>query len=866
MLVLLAALSLAPTFQDFDPIAPITQELETVSSPITGDFNGDGQTDIILLGRSNPKALLLLGDGSGGFADEVAFETGLNGAFFGSTGDLNGDGVLDLALYGGSGDQVRGRTLLGVGDGSFAAPNPLTFSSDSGVVRRLRVVDLDGDGDLDIVTVGSGVEALQNLGGGVFAPTQTFGLNDSHDVAILDVDGDGDLDLMRTTYSSLGLIIEEQTSPWQFEGTIAIPLFSNIDRFEVADLDADGDQDLMMDRLLVENLGAGTFAVAATLTPTNGLVDFRIGDVNLDGRPDVIGISNGTTTTTWFENAGAFVFNQFDLPNAAEPASKALNLADFNGDGADDLLLTRNDGAVDLLISDLSLGSVPYGTESSPIHEVTPELESLVAADLDGDGDAEIIAATERDGIYRLRNIGFQSYESIEQLVTPTPGGFIGTRTLEATDLDGDGHMDLLCVGTQGGVTWLEGDGNGVLTPRTLNASGPLTRGEAYAADVDGDGDLDVLVASAASSVLLIEQSAPGVFAPPAPVVSVQGTLVEIRLARLNGDDDVDIALFTRAPQASSLSPMALRSSIGNGDGTFQAPALLLGGLESVGQIETMENATGAPNSRIIWNRLNGPSFDEAYAGFGTQYVFRPDAVSLAKRAEGFALGSLLPFDAFNLVVQEGAGSTANPANLTVYGVLSLVTPFLRRDVVADGLIGTRSVHIADLNGDIVNDILVLSDAAPRISWLRNRRQDLTDVRYCSPAVPNMTGEPARISVFRGQGAFFNTYVLQANDLPTSATTLFLTSKVQGFQPVVPGSIGTLCLGGAIGRFVGPGQIQTSSADGAVRLEASRSMTPQPGGFESAAAGSLWFYQAWYRDSQGGAAVSNFTDAVALRF
>lgn len=56
------------------------------------------------------------------------------------------------------------------------------------------------------------------------------------------------------------------------------------------------------------------------------------------------------------------------------------------------------------------------------------------------------------------------------------------------------------------------------------------------------------------------------------------------------------------------------------------------------------------------------------------------------------------------------------------------------------------------------------------------------------------------------------------------------------------------------------------SADGASRFNALRTMMPQPGGFVTASNGSLWFFPARYRDSQGGTPLSNFTDGIAVQF
>ena len=97
---------------------------------------------------------------------------------------------------------------------------------------------------------------------------------------------------------------------------------------------------------------------------------------------------------------------------------------------------------------------------------------------------------------------------------------------------------------------------------------------------------------------------------------------------------------------------------------------------------------------------------------------------------------------------------------------------------------------------------------------------------------------------------------LVVDRLPAGVTTLFLASRTAGATPVM-GSVGTLCLGGAIGRYVGPGQIQNSGTDGTFGLDLDLNQIPQPNGAVAVQSGEIWNFQAWYRDAVGGSATSN---------
>jgi len=136
---------------------------------------------------------------------------------------------------------------------------------------------------------------------------------------------------------------------------------------------------------------------------------------------------------------------------------------------------------------------------------------------------------------------------------------------------------------------------------------------------------------------------------------------------------------------------------------------------------------------------------------------------------------------------------------------------------------------------------------------------------YCT-ANANSTGVAASMSASGSNSASANDLVLEANDLPINSFGFFLTSQTQGSVGNPGGSQGNLCLGGAIGRYVGPGQIQNSGAGGQITLAIDNTQIPQPTGFVAVAAGETWNFQAWHRDAVGGSATSNFTDGYEITF
>ncbi|MEZ6014680.1 MAG: hypothetical protein R3F49_06180 [Planctomycetota bacterium] len=136
----------------------------------------------------------------------------------------------------------------------------------------------------------------------------------------------------------------------------------------------------------------------------------------------------------------------------------------------------------------------------------------------------------------------------------------------------------------------------------------------------------------------------------------------------------------------------------------------------------------------------------------------------------------------------------------------------------------------------------------------------------CIQPAPNSSGLPGAISAHGSTLAADRALRLTAQQLPHQALTFFLVSRTLTTPTVPPASQGVLCLGGNVGRFVGPGQILNSGPAGAAELDVDSAALPTPFGPVAVNVGETWVFQAWHRDSVGGAATSNFTSALAVTF
>jgi len=216
-----------------------------------------------------------------------------------------------------------------------------------------------------------------------------------------------------------------------------------------------------------------------------------------DGTLDLLTAAPGTLQPlAWHANAGGdgSSFDTSAIPVTVQPGP-AVAAADLDRDGDLDALSVRGSttGGERVLWHPNTDGAGSFGV-AAEVASLLPGARGLAAADVDGDGDPDVVAASQSPGnrVSWHENVAGDASLWVPHVVS------VGTRPVlrvDAADLDFDGDADLLAAGSDA-IAWYEnlaGDGS-VWAPRPLSAGGPLLLGAAVrAADVDGDGDLDVL-------------------------------------------------------------------------------------------------------------------------------------------------------------------------------------------------------------------------------------------------------------------------------------------------------------------------------------------------------------------------------------
>ena len=580
------------------------------------------------------------------------------------------------------------------------------------------------------------------------------------------------------------------------------------------------------------------FLVAPSFALAGAPSSVAMGDLNEDGKPDLVTADAVTGKVTVFLGTGNGKFaSGVEYATGSHPGVVAV--ADLNGDGHPEVIVgDESKGTISILTSS---GSGMLQLKQTLAAGLDPAY--IAVGDFNGDGKSDLaVAARSAASLAILLNDGKGNLQA------PTISVLHKAPTsLISTDLNNDGHADLALANADGTVSILLGAGNG--TFRSLAdiavASGPLS--SIAAGDFDRDGNIDLAVTQSggkALSVLLGKGN--GGFASPINY-AVGNNPVSALVTDLDGDGVADLVVINQGSNTYSVLG-------GNGDGTFKSSLDYVVGNGPVAAVAGEFDANGHidlavinPNSQSVTVPLGN--------GDGTFKAARSYLAGIEPRAVASTdlNGDKLP----DLVVTNfcGSDSTCSKSGSVAVFLANADGSYKLSNTYAVGA-GPVSVALADVNGDKFPDIVALNRGDKTVSILlakgdgsfeqpytfpvsespiavavgdfnKDGKVDLAVLGDCGAAACSQPGS-VEVLTGHGDGSFSSAFVYPAGYSPVSLAVADLNQD-KNLDIVVANRCGadatckspgtaTVLLGGAAGKFTASSDVPLGNSPSSIAL------------------------------------------------
>jgi hypothetical protein len=356
-----------------------------------------------------------------GFAAPVSYLTGGTGPISVQAADFNGDGRIDLAIINKTSGNVV--ILLGNGDGTFQTAVTYSLNAGGSSPVALAVADFNGDGKPDLVAVNSSaaggsssISILLNNGDGTFGAAGNRATPaGGQSIAVGDLNDDGFPDLWIGASPQSFVMLGKgdgtfqaatmySTSPSGSGGAMGVA---------IGDVNNDGKPDLLASNFaqntvgILLNGGNGQFANLTTVATQAGPAGIALADLNQDGNLDMVvaNLSFNTATVRYGAGDGTFANHLFTSAGSG-PASVAL--ADFGGSGFSSAAFANSKGNGVTIVAGAADGAFADTYNFVVSKNMAPRPSYAVSADFNGDGKPDIAVVNINDNTVVILLNNFQ--------------------------------------------------------------------------------------------------------------------------------------------------------------------------------------------------------------------------------------------------------------------------------------------------------------------------------------------------------------------------------------------------------------------------------------------------------------------------